>query len=132
MDLFTATVDDFSVPADMRERVRKIAEFVRGCSPHELKVIADAQKSRDFDTWSKTARRAQSFAYEQGLRDAWWETVSFMNKEREDVFWSSAWDAAFDYAVAELLRPWSGTTWASKDFDLLVAPLKIVGFSLKR
>ena len=54
--------------------------------------------------------------------------MEIIDSERHDTFWSSAWDAAYDAMGAMLLRPYVNSLWTQKEYDLLLAPLKAVGW----
>jgi len=130
MDLFTQVGGEFSAPKDLSAKVQELGEFVAGLSESEITVVRNLQKSRDFESWEKAARAAQAFAYEQGLRERWWEVVHQLDKKRRESFWTPAWDSAYDYGVALLLKPWVGVTWPSKNQEILISPLRSLGLDL--
>lgn len=130
MDLFTSLTEDFTVAEDIDQQVKRVCAFVKNLTPQQLKLIKATQKSREFEAWEKAARNMQSFAYAQELRKDWWRIVELVKEELKGGFWTPGWDAAFDYSLATLLKPWAGKTWSSKEYELLTAPLENAGFKL--
>lgn len=130
MNLFTQVSDDFTVSDDLFSKVDEIGEFASNVSENDLKALANLQRSREFELWQKTVRHAQQFAYEQGLREHWWEVVHRLDERRRESFWTPAWDSAYDYAIAMLLKPWAGVTWPAKEQEMLISPLRSIGLNV--
>lgn len=116
-------------PQDIDEQVEAMCDFVENLTEGEIQVVATAQKARDFEAVDKAARGMQAFAYTQGLKNDWWRVVDLIKARQKGNFFHSGWEAAFDHAMATMLKPWEGKAWSHKDYELLTAPLKAVGFN---
>lgn len=129
MDLFTIISEDVESPKDIDEQVEALCDFVSNLDESELQMIGAAQKARDFEAWEKAARGMQAFAYTQGLKAEWWRIVDLIKESQKGQFFHNGWDAAYDHAMATLLKPWEGKAWSHKDYELLTSPLRSVGFT---
>lgn len=128
-DLFSTITEDIKPLEDFSEIVLKVSEFVKNLDPVELRIIRDMAKERSFDDWDQTARRTQTFAYGKGLKSSWWESIDLAQSQLKGEPWSPGWDAAMDYIAASLLKPWVGTSYSSRDYDFMTAPLRAAGFN---
>ncbi len=128
MDLFTALVEDIEVEGNLSAEIAELCTLVKGLSPREVKIVAGVQSARDFEVWDKTIRSVQTFAYSQGLKTQWWEIVDQVKEAQKGEFFHAGWSSAYDCAVALLIKPWVGKSFSAKDYELIITPLKAVGF----
>jgi len=128
MDLFSALTEDIEIETDLDSEVTALCEFVKNLTPRQVKIVAGVQAARDFEHWDKVIRSVQAFAYDQGLKERWWEIVDLVKSHQKGEFFHAGWNSAFDCSVALLIKPWVGKSFSAKDYDLILEPLKSVGF----
>lgn len=131
MDLFAAITEDIKPNENLHELAQEAASFVAALGPTQLRLLRDLQKGTDFELWHKTARATQTFAFEKGLEKEWWAVMAELREKLKDAEYTVGWDAAFDYVAAHFVKPWVGTSFSSKSYELMTKPLTAAGFQEK-
>lgn len=107
-DLFSGVINELKPTVNADNEVVRLCEFVKNLTPGQLSQIKASREQLDFDEWQQAARGLQAFAFERSLNDDWWRIVAIVTEARKGLEWNAGWDAAYDLAVATLLRPYFG------------------------
>lgn len=131
MDLFSSVIEETSVAENLDEQLQELFTFVAELEPDKLKLAGKLREEVDFEAWDAAVKTFHSFAVVEGIENRWWTTVQAVTAAREDLEWNRAWDAAYDHAIALLLKPYVGKALSAEAYDLLVRPLTKAGWALK-
>lgn len=129
MDLFASIAEDIETRDGMNELADRVIDFVANLSPAHVNAVNEFLKEREFELWDTAARKTQAFAFEKGLHDEWWALMGKLKLAMKETGYTNAWDAAFDYLAASFVKPWAGTAFPNKYYDLMTKPLIRAGFT---
>lgn len=132
MDLFTHVIEDIEAPVNIEEQVIALCLFVDSLDETAVKIANNAAANISLDAWRTAALGLQAFAYQQGLRDAWWRIVNLVTEARKASRCGDVWNSTYDHAMCLLLKPYVGTGIPQSHYDLLTAPLRAAGWNFKK
>lgn len=124
MNLFDSIVEAIEIAPDVDEQVKALCDFILSLDEKQLKHLEIAMKEIDFEARQEALYAMQAFAYEKNLKDDWWRVVDLVKESKRDCFWHVGWDAAFDNAVAILLKPYFGKAISHSYYELITSPLQ--------